>query len=162
MAFPMAGGKKPFWPGKFGTSKTGKMGMKTDFSEPAEIGAANPLRGKKFMADGGMGGPPMPKGAPPAQDPDQDGDMDAPGGMPQIDPTAVNYHDEPHACSLCEYFGQDNQCAVLQMPVSPEGGCNAFKGQDDDQGQPPDQGSDMSAPDNGGAAPAGASSTFGA
>lgn len=162
MAFPMAGGKKPFWPGKFGTSKTGKMGMKTDFSEPAEIGAANPLRGKKFMADGGMGGPPMPKGAPPAQDPDQDGDMDAPGGdLPPIDPTSVGFHADPAACGLCQFF-DGGQCARLQIQVPAEGGCQLFMGHegDDSQGMDPDY--DMDQPDNGGAAPAGASSTFGA
>lgn len=44
-----------------------------------------------------------------------------------IKPEAVAYHDEPHSCQGCTYFGQDANCAVLQMQVSPEGGCNAFE-----------------------------------
>lgn len=53
----------------------------------------------------------------------------SPGGgpLPVIKPEAVAYHDDPHSCQGCMYFGQDSNCAVLQMQVSPEGGCNAFE-----------------------------------
>lgn len=49
------------------------------------------------------------------------------GPMPMIKPESVNYHDDPHSCQTCQYMGQDSQCAVLQMQVSPQGGCNAFE-----------------------------------
>lgn len=55
------------------------------------------------------------------------GPSPAGGPMPVIKPEAVAYHDEPQSCQGCMYFGQDSNCAVLQMQVSPEGGCNAFE-----------------------------------
>ncbi|MBV8831637.1 MAG: hypothetical protein JO108_20705 [Acidobacteriaceae bacterium] len=50
-----------------------------------------------------------------------------------VSPEALHYHDEAQRCELCEHFGQDGQCAVLQMTVQPEGGCNAFSGRDTDE-----------------------------
>jgi hypothetical protein len=83
------------------------------------MAAKKPMMGKR-MADGGMGAA-TDDASGGVTDPDNDGD----GGV-KIDPSAVNYHDDPHSCSGCKYFGQDAQCAVLQMQVSPEGGCTAF------------------------------------
>lgn len=97
----------------------------------------NMPRGGNMMADGGSFGSPAPIGGgmpedeqmPPEQaqgggaDPDMDGDVD----FPMIKPEAVNYHDEPHACGMCMYMGQDQQCGVLKMQVNPEGGCTAFE-----------------------------------
>lgn len=114
---------------------------------PPVPGAKPPFRqmgGKTIpmMANGGMGTPPpiggMPDDdAPPAPplegaDPDNDGDID----NPTIKPEMVNYHDDPHSCQTCANFGDDGQCEVLKMPVSPDGGCNAFasKGGDDAMG----------------------------
>lgn len=123
------------------------------------MSGAPPLRARrgmpqqqgKFMADGGLGSPapiggpagmgsapPMPgkSPAPPAPgggaDPDADMDMDSPG----VRPEAVHYHDDAQSCSGCSFMGADQQCAVLKMQVSPDGGCNAFeaKGGDDMSG----------------------------
>lgn len=91
-----------------------------------------------MFADGGFGAPPMIGGMPddddsqigaPVGQPDDQGDSGAQGGggMPAIKPEAVSYHDDPVACSGCQFFGQDGQCAVLQMQVSPQGGCTAFE-----------------------------------
>lgn len=98
MAFPTSGGRKPFYPGKFGTSKMGKMGApkpKSDFGELEEIGAKKAPMPKKpsFMADGGMGGPPA-GGPPPPQDPGMDQSMepgmdDAPPS--DLDPVTLHY-----------------------------------------------------------------------
>lgn len=97
MAFPTSGGRKPFWPGKFGTSKAGKMGApkpKSDFGELEEIGAKKAPAPKKpsFMADGGMGAPAG--GPPPPQDPGMDPNMDP--GMDDappadLDPVTLHY-----------------------------------------------------------------------
>jgi hypothetical protein len=48
----------------------------------------------------------------------------------QVTPEAVNYHVGEQRCDMCVHFGRGNQCAVLKMPVSPEDGCNAFRGSD--------------------------------
>lgn len=133
-------GRKPFWPGKFGTSKASKTGMpkpKSDFSVPEEIGMKKPPMPKRFMAEGGMNPGEAPQQTPPdAQDPDMDGDQDQmPGATPAIDPIAVNFHPGPRSCSLCEFMGPDGTCAVLQMPVSPDdSGCNAFKAKEEGGG----------------------------
>lgn len=66
------------------------------------------------------GAPAGDSAAPPAPSP-------AGGPIPVIKPEAVAYHDDPHSCQGCMYFGQDSNCAVLQMQVSTEGGCNAFE-----------------------------------
>lgn len=93
-----------------------------------------------MMADGGIGipapigGGPMAGGAPAPPDMDNDQDMDA-GGGPSIKPESVNYHDDAQNCGLCEYMGDDSQCAVLKMAVSPDGGCNAFEAKGGDQGE---------------------------
>lgn len=96
----------------------------------------------RLMADGGAGD--MMEDTPPigGMPDDEGGDQAAPataqgspdpmgggsdmGPMPAIKPEAVNYHDDPHACQLCQYFSQGN-CSVLQMQVSPAGGCTAFE-----------------------------------
>lgn len=65
------------------------------------------------------------------------GGADGSGGpMPMIRPEAVNYHDEPHACQLCMYMGQNSNCSVLQMQVSPDGGCTAFEAGQGGGGEP--------------------------
>lgn len=88
--------------------------------------------------DGAVVGTSTPPPAPPAG-----------GPIPVIKPEAVAYHDDPHSCQGCMYFGQDSNCAVLQMQVSPEGGCNAFEA----GGAEPDA-DDMNDP-SGGFGPAG-------
>lgn len=100
-------------------------------------GGQAPLQNRRMFADGGDSGlgaptplgmdPSAPAGPPPpvATDPNAGGGA---GQMPMIKPESVNYHDEAHACSSCQYMGQDSQCSVLQMQVSPEGGCNAYEG----------------------------------
>ena len=105
---------------------------------------------KPMMADGGMDTPPPIGGAPDDQDtaPDMDdqaggppegspaGEM--PAGMPPIiKPEALNFHDEDQDCSGCTYFGQDSQCAVLQMQVGPDSGCNAWEAASAPSGQGP-------------------------
>lgn len=108
-----------------------------------------PQQQGKFMADGGlgspapiggpaaMGGPPqMPgKSAPPppaaaGADPDGDGDIDSPG----VRPEAVHYHDDAQSCAGCSFMGADQQCEVLRIQVSPDGGCNAFEAKGDQGG----------------------------
>ncbi len=65
------------------------------------------------------------------------------GDMPVIRPESVAYHDELHTCETCQYMGQDGNCAVLQMQVSPQGGCNAFEaGAGGEQEQEPDNDAD--------------------
>jgi hypothetical protein len=91
----------------------------------------------RMMADGDLDAPDPMGGEPDADDmqmsqggqADQGAGPDAPGAgqMPMINPAAVNYHDDPHACSSCQYFSQDGNCQVLQMVVQPQGGCNAFE-----------------------------------
>jgi hypothetical protein len=73
---------------------------KADLGAPSDIGAAAP---------------------PPTADPD------APPASGHVTPEAVHYHDEEQRCDGCDHFGSGNQCSVLKMPVSPEGGCNAFR-----------------------------------
>lgn len=95
-----------------------------------------------MMADGGPGDSPfadtppiggMPEDEGAAQGGAPTGDSSAPpqgamgdSPMPVIKPESVAYHDDPQNCQGCMYFSQGN-CAVLQMQVSPEGGCNAFE-----------------------------------
>lgn len=111
----------------------------------------------RMYADGGMGMP-GPVGGAPMVDPTEG--QQAPGEagpaadmppMPAIEPTAVNYHDDEHKCSLCSYQ-TGNQCSVLQMEVSPVGGCTAFKGgaepDADDMGAGGDQGNQPGEDDN--------------
>lgn len=62
------------------------------------------------------------------------GDQSDPGMPPIIKPEAVMYHDDPQSCQSCQYMSDEGQCAVLQMAVSPEGGCTAFEAKADDQG----------------------------
>jgi hypothetical protein len=44
-----------------------------------------------------------------------------------VTPEALNFHDDEQRCDMCQHFGRAGQCAVLKMPVPPEGGCNAFR-----------------------------------
>ncbi len=97
----------------------------------AATGAMPPQR----MADGGMGAATDATGA----DPDNDGD----GGGVKIDPSAVNYHDDAQSCQGCAHFSNGN-CAVLQMQVSPDGGCNAFSSGGQDAGNEADEGDSSS------------------
>jgi hypothetical protein len=73
---------------------------------------------------------PAPKAPLPA-DPDADTDQDsqAASGTPSVPPDAVHYHDDEQRCELCDNYGQDGQCSLLQMQVQPQGGCNAFTAQ---------------------------------
>lgn len=117
---------------------------------------------KRMMDDGGMMGNPMPigdddaddQGAPPpdasAAPPDQgagpQGDM---GPAPAIKPESVHYHDDLQQCSGCQFMGPDGQCSVLQMQVSPTGGCSAYEaGGGGDQG-PVDTGAGFAQNDQG-------------
>lgn len=112
----------------------------------ARPGMPGPQKPKgKFMADGGLGtpepiggpasmGPPpgampgkMPPPAPGGADPDKDGDIDS----PSVSPEAVHYHDDAQSCSGCSFMGADQQCEVLKMQVSPDGGCAAFQAKTD-------------------------------
>lgn len=112
----------------------------------------------RMYADGGMGMPGPVGGGAPMEDPTEG--QQAPGEagpaagmppMPAIEPTAVNYHDDEHKCSLCSYQS-GNQCSVLQMEVSPVGGCTAFKGggepDADDMGAGGNQGNQPGEDDN--------------
>lgn len=78
------------------------------------------------MPDDGSGGA-TPGGAPPAAAAAAGPGGPGAGPMPVIKPEAVGYHDDPQNCQGCQYFGQDSTCAVLQMQVSPQGGCAAFE-----------------------------------
>jgi hypothetical protein len=104
-----------------------------------------------MMADGGFGDPDPIGGTPSDQDmaPDQGdtqpqgGGAGMPGGMVVIKPEAVAYHDDAQNCQGCQHFGSDGQCEVLQMSVSPDGGCTAFEagaGGQPDQGMTPGMG----------------------
>ncbi len=126
---PVPGGKPPMAGGK---PQFRQMGGKTI----------------PMMADGGLGTPapiggPSAAPPPPTVDPDQDNDIDSPA----IKPESLNYHDSAQTCATCQYMGDDSQCAVLKMAVSPEGGCNAFEAKtgagDDGGGGPPQPGQDM-------------------
>ena len=82
-----------------------------------------------MMADGGMGAPPDIGGGDPDMDQDQDqgaAPAASAGPLPVIKPESVNYHDDAQNCSGCQHMDDSGQCAVLQMQVSPDGGCNAF------------------------------------
>ncbi len=125
--------------------------------------------GKTMMADGqppdDMIGSPSPVGGAPESDPSLTGlpvadDSQGPppaaagSGMPPIiKPESVNFHDQDQDCSGCMYFGEGNQCAVLQIQVSEESGCNAWEAsgapdQDESQG-PIDTGAGFSQNDAG-------------
>lgn len=92
-----------------------------DLSAPSDFGAA---------------APPSPSSRPPATT----GEPSAGG----VSPEHVHYHDDEQRCDGCSNFGRGNQCSVLQMPVSPEGGCNAYQsggaGTDDDHDSDVDTG----------------------
>jgi hypothetical protein len=82
-----------------------------DFAMPQALGAA--------------GQPPA------APQPDQQG-----GDTPE----STHYHEDEQRCELCSHMDADGQCAVLNMTVSPTGGCDKFDGtgtddasSDDDQ-----------------------------
>jgi hypothetical protein len=116
------------------------------------IGKTRP--GSDLGSPSDFGGPPAPaapRSAAPAAasalDPDQDGDIDQ---APAIPPEAVNYHDDAQSCSTCQYMDDGGNCAVLQMQVQPDGGCNAFSGKDsgdqDDIGQEDDDGTGAAPP----------------
>lgn len=110
------------------------------------------MPGSKFMANGGMDSPsdmstPV-KQAPQANsDPDQDGDTDSGAVLTLAD---IDYHDDPHACSLCKHYDQSGMCEVVQEQVSPDGGCKVFAAAGDDSQTPPDQGSQSQGPPMGG------------
>lgn len=89
------------------------------FADTPPIGGMPDDQGADQAAPATAAGPPPP--------PDPGAGGGAGGPMPVIKPEAVAYHDDPHSCQGCQYFGQDSNCAVLQMQVSPEGGCNAFE-----------------------------------
>ncbi len=122
--------------------RTGLAPFKTQTRGPV------PMERKKapmpMMADGGGFGAPPPIGddsappdmsAPPPPEPDP-----AAAGGSTIRPESVNYHDEAQSCSACQYMDDGSQCAVLNMQVSPDGGCTAFEakgaGGDDEQSEP--------------------------
>ena len=101
----------------------------SDLGSPSDFGTPNrtPTPGRRTT---------------PADD-DLDADQDQlTGATPAVPPEAVHYHDEEQRCELCQHFGQDGQCAVLQMPVQAEGGCNAFSAQDADQHEDQDMDAD--------------------
>jgi hypothetical protein len=108
-----------------------------------------------MMADGGVGAPALMGGEPDADDMSAQAPPPPPAGgdqngspLPVIKPEAVNYHDDPHSCKICQYFDNGN-CSVLQMQVSPDGGCTAFEAGGGEQ--PPaggEPGQDMSANPN--------------
>lgn len=105
-------------------------------SQPLANGRTMMADGRKpMMADGGMDSPAPIGGMPDDQDntPDMD---DMPGGppegspageMPIIKPESVNYHDDAQNCSGCSFMTPDSQCKILQMQISPTGGCSAFE-----------------------------------
>ena len=94
---------------------------------------------KRMMDDGGMMGNPAPisddddddQGPPPdaSQGPPSDQGAGPQGGMGGaiIRPEAVQYHDQAQACSTCMHMTGDNQCEILAMQISPEGGCTAWE-----------------------------------
>ena len=42
-------------------------------------------------------------------------------------PESVGYHERPHRCGLCIYFESDtHRCRLIQITVTPEGGCERF------------------------------------
>lgn len=129
------------------------MGGPTPFMQPpaANTSFMDPSKpqASRMYADGGFGDPDM-IGGPAAGAPEPDSDdmggqqPPQPTGTPVApDPAAVNYHDDEHKCSMCAYMDpQSSMCQVLQMQVSPVGGCTAFHGS---EGSPDGSG----APDNG-------------
>jgi hypothetical protein len=121
--------------------------------------------GPQMMADGGVGAPPPigGDGEPDADDTSmlQGGQDDggaasaqmSPGAgqMPMIKPEAVFYHDQPTSCKTCQFNDGSNNCSVLQMQISPDGGCTAWEQGGGDQGAP------VGGPDMGGGADMGTS-----
>lgn len=139
MTFPPSGGRKPFYPGKFGTSKMGKMDApkpKSDFGELEEIGAKKAPMPKKpnFMADGGMGAP---AGGPPpdpnAQDPGMDPNMDP--GMEDAPPSDL----DPVTLHYCIGLLQH----LLDASAPPDDGMDPNAGGGDDMGGAPPAGGDQ-------------------
>jgi hypothetical protein len=116
------------------------------FGAPAPIGGAAP------EDDLPPAPPPTAPLAPPASagnglDPDQDQDLDA--SAPMIKPESLHYHDDAQNCQSCQYMAEGGHCSVLQMQVSPDGGCNAFEAISDQGDQnsmgDPDQAMDLGA-----------------
>lgn len=143
--------KKPAWP----PAKPSGGGMAPPSGSPfKQKPPMVPFGGKmpgKMMADGGglgapapigSGGPPMPPAgaagaAGPGAAPPMGGaepDMDD-TGAPAIQPEAVHYHDDAQSCQMCQFMDEGGQCSVLQMQVSPDGGCAAYEAKGGDQGQ---------------------------
>ncbi len=48
-------------------------------------------------------------------------------GLVRITPEAVSYRTPEEVCGGCEYHGDDDHCAVLEMTVDPQAGCNAYE-----------------------------------
>ena len=111
-----------------------------------------------MMADGGMSSPSMIGGGgePDADDTSmlQGGQDDggaasaqmSPGAgqLPMIKPESVFYHDQPTSCKTCQFNDGSNNCSVLQMQISPDGGCTAWEqggaGEPDQDDMPPSNG----------------------
>ena len=87
------------------------------------MGAPQPIGGMPDD-DGSGGAGPVPGDG---SDPTQQGGGPPMGGGAIVKPEAVAYHDDPQMCSGCMHMDQNNQCEILAMAVSPQGGCNAFE-----------------------------------
>lgn len=92
-----------------------------DLGAPSDFGSAAP--------------PASPAGRAPTAD-------EAPAAAGAVSPEHVHYHDDEQRCDMCANFGRGNQCAVLNIPVSPEGGCNAFQASGSDMGRDADPDAD--------------------
>lgn len=119
---------------------------------------------KPMMADGNMMGNPTPIGDDDADDapdmsaapPDPGADAQGPptgAGGAIVKPEAVQYHDQPQSCATCVHMTGGNQCEILAMYISPEGGCTAWEdsgaGQGGDQGLGDQTGADFTQNDQG-------------
>lgn len=96
-----------------------------DLGSPAEIGATK----KQSRVS-----------APPTDEAEPDGD-EMPSTAPS--PEALHYVDHAEPCSDCQHMSESGQCAILQMPVTPDGHCVAFEGRDGgemDEAEPMPQG----------------------
>lgn len=126
MAFPPTGGRKPFWPGKFGTSKAGKGGIpspKTDLGMPEEFGMKRPMAPKppRFMADGGMADD---ASAPPDPGMGTDPGMGDDAPPSDLDPVTLHY-----CIGLLQH--------LLDASAPPDDGMGQDPGGDDTGGTPP-------------------------
>jgi hypothetical protein len=65
-----------------------------------------------------------------AATPALDDDADDVSSSGKVTPEAVHYHQGEQRCDQCQHFGSGGQCAVLNMRVAPEDGCNAFRSGD--------------------------------